>query len=141
MVCKSEIPSYNFVRMDNGHFSATSQGINHCLNMYEFDIMGRVYTVYLLDNEFHHSILPIENNLAIAPSEYSNGRPDGYSTGKDGVSIINLSTGLEVAYYDMLYVMDYSRSPRPSGSAPVRMYQWMTGCISTKAILMNPTIC
>ncbi|HBJ7906350.1 MULTISPECIES: aryl-sulfate sulfotransferase [Salmonella] len=123
-----EIPSYNFVRMDNGHFLATSQGINHCLNMYEFDIMGRVYTVYLLDNEFHHSILPIENNLAIAPSEYSNGRPDGYSTGKDGVSIINLSTGLEVAYYDMLYVMDYSRSPRPSGSAPgqdVSMDDWL----------------
>ncbi|MEJ5492727.1 aryl-sulfate sulfotransferase, partial [Salmonella enterica] len=76
----------------------------------------------------HHSILPIENNLAVAPSEYSNGRPDGYSTGKDGVSIINLSTGLEVAYYDMLYVMDYSRSPRPSGSAPgqdVSMDDWL----------------
>ncbi|SUX69692.1 arylsulfate sulfotransferase [Citrobacter braakii] len=80
--------------------------------------MGRVYAVYLLDNEFHHSILPLENNLAIAPSEYTNGRPDDYSTGKDGVSIIDLTSGLEVAYYDMLKVMDYSRSPRPSGSAP-----------------------
>lgn len=113
-----EIPSYNFVRTDSGHFLATSQGINHCLDMYEFDVMGRVYTVYLLDNEFHHSILPLENNLAIAPSEYTNGRPDDYSTGKDGVSIIDLTTGLEVAYYDMLTVMDYSRSPCPSGSAP-----------------------
>ncbi|MDA8505235.1 aryl-sulfate sulfotransferase [Citrobacter sp. Awk 2] len=123
-----EIPSYNFVRMDNGHFLATSQGINHCLDMYEFDVMGRVYTVYLLDNEFHHSILPLENNLAIAPSEYTNGRPDDYSTGKDGVSIIDLTTGLEVAYYDMLKVMDYSRSPRPSGSAPgqsVTMDDWL----------------
>lgn len=113
-----DIPSYNFVRMDNGHFLATSQGINHCLDMYEFDVMGRVYTVYLLDNEFHHSILPLNESLAIAPSEYSNGRPDDYSTGKDGVSIIDLTTGLEVAYYDMLKVMDYSRAPRPSGSAP-----------------------
>ncbi|HGY4928792.1 MULTISPECIES: aryl-sulfate sulfotransferase [Citrobacter] len=112
------IPSYNFVRTDSGHFLATSQGINHCLDMYEFDVMGRVYAVYLLDNEFHHSILPLENNLAIAPSEYTNGRPDDYSTGKDGVSIIDLTSGLEVAYYDMLNVMDYSRSPRPSGSAP-----------------------
>ncbi|MEB2438583.1 aryl-sulfate sulfotransferase [Citrobacter braakii] len=112
------IPSYNFVRTDCGHFLATSQGINHCLDMYEFDVMGRVYAVYLLDNEFHHSILPLENNLAIAPSEYTNGRPDDYSTGKDGVSIIDLTSGLEVAYYDMLKVMDYSRSPRPSGSAP-----------------------
>lgn len=123
-----EIPSYNFVRMDNGHFLATSQGVNHCLDMYEFDVMGRVYTVYLLDNEFHHSILPLENNLAIAPSEYTNGRPDDYSTGKDGVSIIDLTTGLEVAYYDMLKVMDYSRSPRPSGSAPgqsVTMDDWL----------------
>ncbi|MEB2418933.1 aryl-sulfate sulfotransferase [Citrobacter sp. R-1.5.2] len=123
-----EIPSYNFVRIDNGHFLATSQGVNHCLDMYEFDVMGRVYTVYLLDNEFHHSILPLENNLAIAPSEYTNGRPDDYSTGKDGVSIIDLTTGLEVAYYDMLKVMDYSRSPRPSGSAPgqsVTMDDWL----------------
>ncbi|MDT7130738.1 aryl-sulfate sulfotransferase [Citrobacter braakii] len=112
------IPSYNFVRTDSGNFLATSQGINHCLDMYEFDVMGRVYAVYLLDNEFHHSILPLENNLAIAPSEYTNGRPDDYSTGKDGVSIIDLTSGLEVAYYDMLKVMDYSRSPRPSGSAP-----------------------
>ncbi|MDM6731180.1 aryl-sulfate sulfotransferase [Citrobacter braakii] len=112
------IPSYNFVRTDSGHFLATSQGINHCLDMYEFDVMGRVYAVYLLDNEFHHSILPLENNLTIAPSEYTNGRPDDYSTGKDGVSIIDLTSGLEVAYYDMLKVMDYSRSPRPSGSAP-----------------------
>lgn len=44
--------------------------------------------------------------------------PYEYSTGKDGVSIIDLTTGLEVAYYDMLTVMDYSRTPRPSGSAP-----------------------
>ncbi|HGY5110183.1 TPA: aryl-sulfate sulfotransferase, partial [Citrobacter braakii] len=34
------IPSYNFVRTDSGHFLATSQGINHCLDMYEFDVMG-----------------------------------------------------------------------------------------------------
>ena len=80
------IPSYNFVRTDSGHFLATSQGINHCLDMYEFDVMGRVYAVYLLDNEFHHSILPLENNLAIAPSEYTNGRPDDYSTGKESTT-------------------------------------------------------
>lgn len=113
-----DIPSYNFVRMNNSHFLATSQAKNHCKDMYEFDIMGRVYTVWLLDNQCHHSILPIENNLIVCPSEYSNGRPDDYSTGKDGVSIMALTTGLEVAYYDMLYVMDYSRAPRPSGSAP-----------------------
>ncbi len=74
------------------------------------------------DNEFHHPFFPLRTIWRLR-SEYSNGRPDGYSTGKDGVSIINLSTGPEVAYYDMLYVMDYSRSPQVLSEArQVRMY-------------------
>ncbi|WP_411904893.1 aryl-sulfate sulfotransferase, partial [Salmonella enterica] len=59
---------------------------------------------------------------------YSNGRPDGYATGKDGVSIINLSTGLEVAEYEMLSVMDCARLQRPAGIEPgndVAMVYWL----------------
>lgn len=104
-----EIFFYNFVRMDNGYFLVMLQGINYCLNMYEFDIMGWVYMVYFFDNEFYYFIFFIENNLVIVFLEYSNGWLDGYLIGKDGVFIINLFIGFEVVYYDMLYVMDYFR--------------------------------
>lgn len=51
-----DYPSYNFVRIDNGHFLTTSEAKNTYLDMYEFDMMGRLHTFYNLDNQFHHSI-------------------------------------------------------------------------------------
>lgn len=70
--------------------------------MYEFDMMGRLYTFYILDNQFHHSIWQWDSNTIVAPSEYTSGRPDSLKTNEDGVSVVDLSTGLEIAYYDIL---------------------------------------
>lgn len=113
-----DLPSFNLLRLANGHFLATSEAKNTYLNMYEFDMMGRVYTVYILDNQFHHSIWEWTEHRVVAPSEYTNGRPDALKTNEDGVSIVDLTTGLEVAYYDMTAVLDPTRTARPSGTAP-----------------------
>lgn len=113
-----DFPSYNLVRLDNGHFLATSEAKNTYLDMYEFDMMGRLHTFYVLDNQFHHSIWQWDSNTIVAPSEYTSGRPDSLKTNEDGVSVVDLSTGLEVAYYDMAIVLDISRTARPTGTAP-----------------------
>ncbi|MCR2697990.1 aryl-sulfate sulfotransferase, partial [Salmonella enterica] len=88
------------------------------LDMYEFDMMGRLHTFYNLDNQFHHSIWPWDSNTIVAPSEYTSGRPDDLKTNEDGVSVVDLTTGLETAYYDMAKVLDTTRVSRPSGTAP-----------------------
>lgn len=113
-----DYPSYNFVRIDNGHFLTTSEAKNTYLDMYEFDMMGRLHTFYNLDNQFHHSIWPWDSNTIVAPSEYTSGRPDDLKTNEDGVSVVDLTTGLETAYYDMAKVLDTTRVSRPSGTAP-----------------------
>lgn len=113
-----DFPSYNLVRLDNGHFLATSEAKNTYLDMYEFDMMGRLHTFYVLDNQFHHSIWQWDSNTIVAPSEYTSGRPDSLKTNEDGVSVVDLSTGLEIAYYDMATIMDISRTARPTGTAP-----------------------
>lgn len=113
-----DLPSFNLMRLESGHFLATSESKNTYLNMYEFDMMGRVYTVYILDNQFHHSIWEWSDNRVVAPSEYTSGRPDDLKTNEDGVSIVDLTTGLEVAYYDMATILDPTRASRPSGTAP-----------------------
>ncbi|EGT0661269.1 aryl-sulfate sulfotransferase [Citrobacter werkmanii] len=113
-----DFPSYNLVRLDNGHFLATSEAKNTYLDMYEFDMMGRLHTFYVLDNQFHHSIWQWDSNTIVAPSEYTSGRPDSLKTNEDGVSVVDLSTGLEIAYYDMATILDISRTARPTGTAP-----------------------
>ncbi|MCU6173813.1 aryl-sulfate sulfotransferase [Citrobacter cronae] len=113
-----DFPSFNLVRIDNGHFLATSEAKNTYLNMYEFDMMGRLHTFYVLDNQFHHSIWQWDSNTIVAPSEYTSGRPDALNTNEDGVSVVDLSTGLEIAYYDMATILDISREARPTGTAP-----------------------
>ncbi|EPI2800605.1 aryl-sulfate sulfotransferase [Citrobacter koseri] len=113
-----DFPSFNFVRTDNGHFLATSEAKNTYLNMYEFDMMGRLHSFYVLDNQFHHSIWQWDTNTIVAPSEYTFGRPDSLKTNEDGVSVVDLTTGLEIAYYDMAVILDPSRTPRPTGTAP-----------------------
>ncbi|HAE2268385.1 TPA_asm: aryl-sulfate sulfotransferase [Salmonella enterica subsp. salamae serovar 60:g,m,t:z6] len=113
-----DFPSYNLVRLDNGHFLATSEAKNTYLDMYEFDMMGRLHTFYVLDNQFHHSIWQWDSSTIVAPSEYTAGRPDDLKTNEDGVSVVDLSTGLETAYYDLATVLDVSRPSRPSGTAP-----------------------
>lgn len=113
-----DYPSYNLVRIDNGHFLATSEAKNTYLDMYEFDMMGRLHTFYVLDNQFHHSIWQWDSNTIVAPSEYTSGRPDALKTNEDGVSVVDLNTGLEIAYYDMATILDPQRQSRPSGTAP-----------------------
>ncbi|EDP8644155.1 arylsulfatase [Salmonella bongori] len=113
-----DFPSYNLVRLDNGHFLATSEAKNTYLDMYEFDMMGRLHTFYVLDNQFHHSIWQWDSSTIVAPSEYTAGRPDNLNTNEDGVSVVDLSTGLETAYYDLTMVLDVTRPSRPSGTAP-----------------------
>lgn len=113
-----DFPSFNLVRVDNGHFLATSEAKNTYLDMYEFDMMGRLYTFYMLDNQFHHSIWQWDSNTIVAPSEYTSGRPDSLKTNEDGVSVVDLSTGQEIAYYDMATILDTSRTARPTGTAP-----------------------
>ena len=113
-----DFPSYNLVRIDNGHFLATSEANNTYLNMYEFDMMGRLYAFYVLDNQFHHSIWQWDSSTIVAPSEYTVGRPDTLHTNEDGVSVVDLATGLEIAYYDLAKILDPQRESRPSGTAP-----------------------
>ncbi len=113
-----DFPSYNLVRIDNGHFLATSEANNTYLSMYEFDMMGRLYAFYVLDNQFHHSIWQWDSSTIVAPSEYTAGRPDALHTNEDGVSVVDLTTGLEIAYYDLAKILDPQRESRPSGTAP-----------------------
>ena len=113
-----EFPSYNLVRIDNGHFLATSEANNTYLSMYEFDMMGRLHAFYVLDNQFHHSIWQWDSSTVVAPSEYTAGHPDALHTNEDGVSVVDLTTGLEIAYYDMAKILDPQRELRPSGTAP-----------------------
>ena len=113
-----DFPSFNFVRIANGHFLATSEAKATYLNMYEFDMMGQLHRFYVLDNQFHHSIWQWDANTVIAPSEYTSGRPDALKSNEDGVSVVDLTTGLEIAYYDMALILDPSRTPRPTGTAP-----------------------
>lgn len=86
--------------------------------MYEFDMMGRLYAFYVLDNQFHHSIWQWDSSTIVAPSEYTAGRPDALHTNEDGVSVVDLTTGLEIAYYDLAKILDPQRESRPSGTAP-----------------------
>lgn len=122
-----EIPSFNFMRLSTGNFLASSQAVNDYLSIYEFDIMGRVHTVYNMDNRAHHSLLELPNNRLLIPSEYTNGR-DGEAeedrTVEDGISIIDLKTGLEVEYYDVKSILDPNRVPRPYEEDLVTAFDW-----------------
>lgn len=119
-----EIPSYNMMRLPNGHFLSGAQNFAAYKTLYEFDIMGRVWTVYNLDNELHHSLFLRPNGQLVAGSEYSGLRPDGTNSVEDGVTFIDLSTGFETAYYDMNYVMDRNRPTRPS-AANASLNDWL----------------
>lgn len=119
-----EIPSYNMMRLPNGHFLSAAQNFNAFKTMYEFDMMGRVWAVYELDNELHHSLFLRPNGQLVVGSEYSGLRPDGTHSVEDGVSFIDLSTGYETAYYDMNYVMDRNRPTRPS-AADATLNDWL----------------
>jgi len=123
------IPSWNIDRMSDGTFLSTDPNFDFMKQMFRFDITGRVWGVYQLDNEIHHSILQLSPNSIIAPSEYSGenlrpGEAPEDSTNEDGVTIISLDTGLETAYYDMIDVMDFERIPRPSFE-DILPYDWL----------------
>ncbi|MFV0450366.1 MAG: aryl-sulfate sulfotransferase [Vibrio sp.] len=120
------IPSYNYERLPNGHFLATEDATNNFLDMYEFDIVGRVHAIYKLDNKIHHSIKYLPNNQVIVPSEWTEGRDGSGSpqTVEDGISIIDLSTGQESAYYDMIDEFDPLRTPQPTEEFALA-YDWL----------------
>ncbi|TNV19779.1 aryl sulfotransferase [Buttiauxella sp. B2] len=112
-----DIPSNNLLRIANGHFLSSAVAQDNYLKMYEFDMIGRIHTMYLLDNALHHSLYQQSNGLLTGASEYALGtRPDGGTSLEDGVSLIDLNTGLETAYYDMAKVLDISRATRPSNA-------------------------
>ncbi|MDR1913915.1 MAG: aryl-sulfate sulfotransferase [Clostridiales bacterium] len=102
-----EIPAGNPERFSNGHFYATSNKFNFLKILYEFDMVGRVYNVYIFDNRVHHSILELPDGNILIPSEYTG------TTLEDGLSIVDINTGLETAYYDMRSVLDTKRIPKP----------------------------
>lgn len=113
------IPSFNFAVLPNGRY--ISDGNIYAENsattpddykvMYEWDIMGRVYTVYDIDYKAHHSstLVSGDNNKLIYASEDSQPGDGSEVTREDGVSIIDLKTGEEVNYYDMSLVLDPNR--------------------------------
>ncbi|EGT5712491.1 aryl sulfotransferase [Cronobacter dublinensis subsp. dublinensis] len=110
-----DMPSNNLLRIANGNFLSSAIAQNNYLEMYEFDMVGRVHTVYKLDNALHHSLYQQSNGLLVGASEYAPGtRPDGGKSIEDGVSVIDLTTGLEIRYYDMVKVLDPARITRPS---------------------------
>ncbi|KMV33635.1 aryl-sulfate sulfotransferase [Franconibacter pulveris 601] len=110
-----DMPSNNLLRIANGNFLSSAIAQDNYLQMYEFDMMGRVHTMYVLDNALHHSLWQRSDGSLVGASEYAPGtRPDGDTTIEDGVSIIDLRTGLETHYYDMTKVLDRTRPCRPS---------------------------
>ncbi|WP_110876274.1 aryl-sulfate sulfotransferase [Franconibacter helveticus] len=109
------MPSNNLLRIANGNFLSSAIAQDNYLKMYEFDMIGRVHTMYVLDNALHHSLYQQTDGALVGASEYAPGsRPDGERSIEDGVSIIDLTTGLETRYYDMAYVLDPTRPTRPS---------------------------
>ena len=103
-----DIPAMTFERLANGHFLSASDDFDNYRMLYEFDMIGRVHRVYVLDNRAHHSIYQLPDGNIMLPSENT-----GTSV-EDGVSIIDINTGLELAYYDMRNVLDTARPPIPS---------------------------
>ena len=102
-----DIPSFNIERISNGHFLSNSFDFDAHKLIYEYDLVGRVHKVYVLDNQSHHSIYQLPDENLLINSEF-----DGV-TEEDGLSIIDFNTGLEIAYYDMRNVMDTNRPPVP----------------------------
>ncbi|MDL2232179.1 aryl-sulfate sulfotransferase [Ruminococcaceae bacterium OttesenSCG-928-L11] len=102
-----DIPSFNLLRLANGTFLSTGNDFDTFKRLYNYDMTGRVYTVYILDNNAHHSLYEMPNGEILMPSEYTG------QTSSDGLSIISLSDGLETAYYDIREVMDTNRVARP----------------------------
>lgn len=50
------MPSNNLLRIANGNFLSSAIAQDNYLKMYEFDMIGRVHTMYVLDNALHHSL-------------------------------------------------------------------------------------
>jgi len=107
-----DIVAHNFERLPNGHFIGADMRVPTM--MYEVDLIGRVHTVYVLDNACHHSIyvMPDGNSIMIASENTG-------TTYEDGISIVDLSTGLETAYYDLRPVLDQNRAPIPATFEPL----------------------
>ena len=94
--------TFNIQRLVSGNFVATlGEKV-----IQEFDLVGRMHKVYILDNFSHHNIFQLPDGSLMFPSEN-----DGVSK-EDGISIIDIDTGLETSYYDIRQVLDMNRMPR-----------------------------
>lgn len=108
-----DIPSFNMERVHNNHFMACDldAAFHNMQRMYEFDMVGRVHTIYVFDNRYHHSIWQMPDGNIMIPSENTG------TTMEDGVAIMDINTGLEIAYYDFRESMDTTRRALPSAEA------------------------
>lgn len=105
--------AFNFIRLTNGHFLHNAGSTDRGFIWHEFDMVGRVHKAYILDNETHHSLYQMPDGNILATSGQT-----GADTVADGITIIDLSTGLEIAYYDTKEFMDVNRVQRPSEPGP-----------------------
>lgn len=108
-----DIPAWNFERLSNGHFLSAAPEFDEGKLLYEFDMVGRVYKVFVLDNQCHHSVLQLPDGNILLPSEYTG------ESREDGLSIIDYKTGIELAYYDIREILDTKRPPIPK-TVPVK---------------------
>lgn len=102
-----DIPAFGLEKISNGHFVSASPEFEQSKHIYEFDMVGRVHKIFVLDNQCHHSIHQLPDGNLILPSEITG------TSREDGISIIDFNTGLEIAYYDIRDVMDITRAPVP----------------------------
>lgn len=114
------IPSFNFNTVGDGHYVSNGSTVVDNVTrpatnktIYEWDIMGRVYSVTNMQYEAHHTTVLVDGNssqllLASEKSDYNDGAE---LTREDGVSIIDRATGTEINYYDFSKLLDINRAP------------------------------
>ena len=116
------IPSFNFNLVGDGRYvsngstvvdnvTVSSPATNKTI--YEWDIMGRVYSVTNMQYEAHHTTILVDGDSSqlLLPSEKSDYNDGAELTREDGVSIIDRATGTEVNYYDFSKLLDINRAP------------------------------
>ena len=115
------IPSFNFNLVgDDRYVSNGSTVVDNVTvsspatnkTIYEWDIMGRVYSVTNMQYEAHHTTILVDGDSSqlLLPSEKSDYNDGSELTREDGVSIIGRATGSEVNYYDFSKLLDINRA-------------------------------
>lgn len=143
------LPVYNKLRLSDGSFigsdtfldyyyTPTDFGENEPLGqreLWRFDLSGRVQSIYFLRDRAHHSLIELEGeNALLLASDYISHRtggegpnPDGANQGpscEDCISILDLTTGYEKAYYDLRIILNFWRTPVPMDLSVPYTYDW-----------------